>query len=187
MAFETKALDLDSLLVQTSGNQKMIFDIWERHGGLMHPDLLPFYQDIVLFTMPRHDEMPPIMYAGEQSLGYRMMGPGWRSDLSRMPSGSKISDGYLAAADGSPRLEYVRFAKQGLEFAYERLLLPFKRPNGAPQILTISQEIYIESDTGRPTNPESHQCEWHPAYSPVALGLAPSPNSERSGYRSLTV
>ena len=72
----------------TSNIQRHLFQQWERTGGLinenLHQYLLRLTDDLVLFGMPIHSDIPAITHVGRKSLAGKVMGSGWRSEYKRL-------------------------------------------------------------------------------------------------------
>lgn len=174
--FNHQPLSLEFLEASNVGTQSSLFEIWDRSGGILGEEIIPFYQDIVLFIAPDHDRMPAYSYAGDNSLAAKIMGKSWRDDYNAADGAKTVTKSYAKAFDGEPVLDFVSFERGAISVSYERLILPFYTCKGYPQIILYSKLIDLVDRNSHVASRQNDLTKLTLANSPVLLGLDDHPS-----------
>lgn len=172
----------------TSNIQRHLFQQWERTGGLindnLHQYLLRLTDDLVLFGMPIHSDIPAITHVGRKSLAGKVMGSGWRSELKNLGNDDAVAAAYRRACQGEPTLEQVKFTttRHGKLFVleYKRLVLMIRTPKGFPFLATFSTQERLGCEPHPLASLQNRVEGLRPSNSHVLLGSDAEPIARHS-------
>lgn len=163
----------------SSDRQRNLYLSWEKNKGLLTKDIETHYEHLVLFDVPREEEVPEILYIGPKSIAAAVMGQSWRTELQSHISGENAASAYVTAHTGNPALEFVAFSTEidnkEIQLIYERMVLKFHTLAGYSILATLSTMINFRGIGDHPANLGNQTMEGLRANSPVLLGKESEP------------
>ncbi len=127
--------------------------LWRTSNGFVSDELLNYSGFFGVFIIPAEEpSTPQLSYLGQEALAVRLLGRDWHA--SPRNTYNAMSDNYRhlvgcaykeAALNDTPHFDLISTVVQPLNedertLRYQRLLLPFKTPNGATFIFSYSQD-----------------------------------------------
>jgi len=136
---ETHEMEINGSQSLMNTAQKQLLNLWLQSPIM--DNRLDYIIDKLMVCIPaEHKNKPVIIFKGENSMARHQMGTGWQEELEGITNADKIYELYQQCYENRvPRLEYVSMKNfNSTDFAYERLVLPFKTRKGVPMLINFS-------------------------------------------------
>lgn len=153
----TLEIDLAVHKVMLNEGQKSLLQTWI-DSPVLDNRLEPLLAKTIVYLPPDDSFMPDDVFKGSASLASMRLGDNWREDLEGLANSDLIPELYQKCYElREPQMDYVQIRNsRGVQFSYERLLLPFKLPNGVPMLVNLSELTKFSHATAHQPNHDNH-------------------------------
>lgn len=174
-------MPLSFYLDQQDNQQRQMIELWDSNA-VFDERLISYAEQCVIYLPPNDEQMPLVLYTGDNSLAERRLGTDWRKQAKGLKGCSTLPKLYQKVYDQrEPLAEYVVVENGDVKCCYERLILPFRTSRGIPHLVTFCEEIEFHAPIVRQP---SHDSSTHPLaqeHSHLLLGQADNPTQAPVG------